>query len=110
MKKKLKFYSTIGFAILQALATATGQGQKQASSVPPSDIENKINSILHEMTLEEKIDLLGGTDGFLCPGYSALEFKTAQNGGWSDRSPQFWTGNGDGRWHRVSCHLESSAR
>src|SRR6266446_6157114 len=75
MKKKLKFYSTIGFAILQALATETAHGQKQASSVPPSDIENKINSILHEMTLEEKIDLLGGTDGFFARGIPRLNLR-----------------------------------
>src|SRR6266446_1453631 len=75
MKKKLKFYSTIGFAILQALATETAHGQKQASSVPPSDIENKINSILHEMTLEEKIDLLGGTDGFYARGIPRLNLR-----------------------------------
>src|SRR6266436_567893 len=75
MKKKLKFYSTIGFAILQALATETAHGQKQASSVPPSDIENKINSILHEMTLDEKIDLLGGTDGFYARGLPRLNLR-----------------------------------
>src|SRR5258706_2492713 len=75
MKKKLKFYSTIGFAILQALATETAHGQKQASAVPPSDIENKINSILHEMTLEEKIDLLGGTDGFYARGIPRLNLR-----------------------------------
>src|SRR6266516_85254 len=72
MKKRLNFYSTMVFAILPALATATAHGQKQASSVPPSDIENRINSILHEMTLEEKIDLLGGTDGFYTRGVPRL--------------------------------------
>src|SRR4029453_12285613 len=63
------------FAILLALATATAHGQTQASSVPPSDIENKINSILHEMTLEEKIDLLGGTDGFYLRGIPRLNLR-----------------------------------
>src|SRR5256885_15784006 len=72
MKRKLRICSTIGFAILQALATATAHGQEQASSVPPSEIENRINSILHEMTLEEKIDLLGGTDGFYARGVPRL--------------------------------------
>src|SRR5712692_2071749 len=75
MKKKLKVCSTIGFAILQALATATAHGQRRAPSVPPSDIENRINSILHEMTLEEKIDLLGGTDGFYARGIPRLNLR-----------------------------------
>ena len=30
----------------------------------PGDVERRVEAILARMTLEEKIDLLGGTDGF----------------------------------------------
>jgi beta-glucosidase len=36
----------------------------QSASPAPSDIERRVESILRQMTLEEKIDLLGGVDGF----------------------------------------------
>src|SRR5258708_34184158 len=70
MKKKLAFYSAMGLMILQVMATVAGQGQ--VSSTPPSDVENKITSILQKMTLEEKIDLLSGTDGFYARGIPRL--------------------------------------
>src|SRR5258708_11615195 len=70
MKKKLAFYSAMGLMILQVLATVASQAQ--VSSTPPSDVENKINSILQKMTLEEKIDLLSGTDGFYARGIPRL--------------------------------------
>jgi beta-glucosidase len=72
MKKKLVFYPAIVFVILQLLATVTTQGQGQMSSTRPPDLENRIDSILSKMTLEEKIDLLGGTDGFYARGIPRL--------------------------------------
>jgi beta-glucosidase len=33
-------------------------------SAPPADVEQRVESLLSQMTLEEKIDLLGGVDGF----------------------------------------------
>jgi beta-glucosidase len=72
MRKKLAFYSAMGFMILQVLAAVSAHGQGQMSSTPPSDLEDKINSILQKMTLEEKIDLLGGTDGFYARGIPRL--------------------------------------
>src|SRR5690242_4899851 len=42
-------------------------------SPPPSaDIENRVDSILGQMTLEEKIDLLGGVDDFYVRGVPRL--------------------------------------
>src|SRR5947199_6713512 len=72
MKKKSAFCSVMGFVILNLLAGATAYGQGQVSSTGPTDPENRINSILSKMTLEEKIDLLGGTDGFYARGIPRL--------------------------------------
>src|SRR5260221_7271530 len=72
MKKKMAFYSAVGLMIFQVLATMTAQGQGHGTSSPPSDTENKINSILSKLTLEEKIDLLSGTDGFYARGIPRL--------------------------------------
>jgi beta-glucosidase len=72
MRKKLASYSVMGFMILQVLAAVSVRGQGQMSSTPPSDLEDKINLILHKMTLEEKIDILGGTDGFYARGIPRL--------------------------------------
>src|SRR6267154_2252934 len=72
MKKKRAFYSAMGFVILNLLAALAAHGQGQVSSMSPSDVENKINSILQKMTLDEKIDLLSGTDGFYARGIPRL--------------------------------------
>lgn len=42
------------------------------SPPPPADIENRVDSILGQMTLEEKIDLLGGVDDFYVRGVPRL--------------------------------------
>src|SRR5438128_7686858 len=46
----------------------------KAQSLAPSarDTENKVETILKQMTLEEKIDLLGGIDGFFIRGVPRL--------------------------------------
>ncbi len=36
----------------------------QSASPAPGDVERRVESILSQMTLEEKIDMLGGIDGF----------------------------------------------
>ena len=47
------------------LGTLTSSAQAPTPSMRPSaEIERRIDSILSQMTLEEKIDLLGGVDGF----------------------------------------------
>ena len=44
-------------------------GFAQTASTLPDQTERRIDSILNQMTIEEKIDLLGGVDGFYlrCP-------------------------------------------
>jgi beta-glucosidase len=58
-------------------------GPVSAQTVPsasPADVEQQVESILGKMTLEEKIDLLGGVDGFYIRGVPRLgvpRFKMA---------------------------------
>lgn len=40
------------------------QALAQSALPAPADVERRVESILSQMTLEEKIDLLGGVDGF----------------------------------------------
>lgn len=73
MKIKLNFYPVIGVLILQFLAAVLiVNGQTQMFSAAQPNLENRVNTILQQMTLEEKIDLLGGTDGFFVRGLSRL--------------------------------------
>jgi len=71
MKKKFASYSATVFVIFQFLAAVTAHGQMSSPSGPP-ELENRINSILTKLTLDEKIDLLGGTDGFYARGIPRL--------------------------------------
>src|SRR6202790_2361692 len=48
--------------VIFSLSALPGLGQMSQSS--PADVEAKVNSLLKQLTLEEKIDLLGGVDDF----------------------------------------------
>jgi len=48
--------------VILSLSALPGPGQMSQSS--PGDVEAKVNSLLKQLTLEEKIDLLGGVDDF----------------------------------------------
>lgn len=48
--------------VIVSLSASLGFGQTAQSS--PADIEARVNSLLKQLTLEEKIDLLGGVDDF----------------------------------------------
>src|SRR5437016_266461 len=55
-------------------------GLAQSASVSPEQTERRLDSILSQMTIEEKIDLLGGVDGFYVRGVPRLgvpRFKMA---------------------------------
>src|SRR3989442_10211547 len=57
------------------LVTATpGPAQRVAAQTPASnaEVESRAESLLRQMTLEEKIDLLGGVDGFFTRGLPRL--------------------------------------
>ncbi len=46
--------------------------QAFTQSPTPADVERRVESILSQMTLEEKVDLLGGVDGFYIRGVPRL--------------------------------------
>jgi beta-glucosidase len=48
----------VAFILFTAFSVST------QSSRPPAEVERRVDSILAQMTLEEKLDLLGGVDGF----------------------------------------------
>ena len=50
-------------ALVSLLADAARPAAAQSASTP-AGVEARVESLLKQMTLEEKIDLLGGTDGF----------------------------------------------
>ncbi len=49
---------------ISSATLAPAQSSAPISQPPSSEIERRVESILSQMTLEEKIDLLGGVDGF----------------------------------------------
>ena len=52
-------------ALVSLLANAAPHARAQTGApTPPQGVEQRVEAILKQMTLEEKIDLLGGTDGF----------------------------------------------
>ena len=56
------------------------QSRIMTSAVPSEDIDARVNSILSQLTLEEKVDLLGGVDGFFIrdvPRLKLPRFKMA---------------------------------
>jgi hypothetical protein len=59
--------SAVLLALSLLIVTANPEpAQRGASQTPASkaEVESRVESVLRQMTLEEKIDLLGGVDGF----------------------------------------------
>ena len=52
------------FLLMHAAVSTPAQSSSLAERPSPSALERSVDSILSRMTLEEKIDLLGGVDGF----------------------------------------------
>ena len=60
-----KIFSSFAAAIFLAAPLATVCAQTQAGRRPAAaDVEARVESLLRQLTLEEKIDLLGGVDDF----------------------------------------------
>lgn len=55
-----------------AVAAAHRQIRQEAPASRASEIENRVSAILSRMSLEQKIDLLGGVNGFYVRGYPEL--------------------------------------
>jgi beta-glucosidase len=56
---------SVVFLLVFSVAAAWG-------GTPPGEVESRVASILGQMTIEEKIDLLGGVDFFYLPGVPRL--------------------------------------
>ncbi|HXQ36571.1 MAG TPA: glycoside hydrolase family 3 N-terminal domain-containing protein, partial [Anaerolineales bacterium] len=69
MKRKVSQFLIINLLFLQLFIPGAVSGQNQNSS---ADIDIKVNLLIQKMTIEEKIDLLGGTDGFYARGIPRL--------------------------------------
>jgi beta-glucosidase len=68
--------SLLSISVVPALAQSTAQPYALSSA----EIERRVEPILSQMTLEEKIDLIGGVDGFFVGGVPRLKiprFKMA---------------------------------
>ena len=66
--------------LLPSLIGTYAQSRVMPSMVPTDDTDARVNSILSQMTLEEKVDLLGGVDGFFIrdvPRLKLPRFKMA---------------------------------
>lgn len=60
------------FALLTLLSANVIPALAQAPAPDAATIERRVESLLSKMTIEEKIDLIGGTDGFFIRGIPRL--------------------------------------
>src|SRR5947209_4737124 len=60
-------------AVLSLMLSNSAPALAQTNAPPaPAEVERRVESVLARMTLEEKIDMLGGVDGFFVRGYERL--------------------------------------
>jgi beta-glucosidase len=85
-RRPIEFFSLAALAFAFWLASAApltvahGLVSQASSPSVSSDIEHRIDAVLDRMTLEQKIDLIGGVDGYDVSGIPALglpQLKTA---------------------------------
>lgn len=78
--KNLRSILVVCVLLPSMVAGALAQSRIMTSAVPSEDIDARVNSILSQLTLEEKVDLLGGVDGFFIrdvPRLKLPRFKMA---------------------------------
>ena len=63
---------TMSAVALLVLSVAASGAETPAPATPSAEVERRVESILGQMTLEEKIDLLGGVDFFYLRGVPRL--------------------------------------
>lgn len=73
-KRKVNFMRKLTATILTLCFMVSTLTSAQAQDPTPSsaEIERRVESILSRMTLEEKVDILGGVDGFFIRGFPHL--------------------------------------
>ena len=64
-----------GVAIICVLGM---QAFAQSNSLAPDDVDRRVQSIIDKMTIEEKIDLLGGEDNMYTVSYTHLDVYKRQ--------------------------------
>ena len=69
-----KHFSVLALLTLLSLIVIPALAQAPAKTIAPdaATVERRVESLLSKMTLEEKIDLLGGVDGFFIRGIPRL--------------------------------------
>src|SRR5205085_5720968 len=63
MRKSLRASAAALVLVFNSFVIAPAQTRQQRQQ-PASEIDARVEAILAKMTLEEKVDMLGGTDGF----------------------------------------------
>ena len=58
--------------LLVSLSSGFGQGPTRAPSSNSAAVEQRVESLLSKMTLEEKVDMIGGVDDFFVRGIPRL--------------------------------------
>src|SRR6266478_7990396 len=71
MRKHLSAFALLTLLSANVIPTP-GQGPAPSTVPDAATIERRVESILSKMTIEEKIDLIGGTDGFFIRGIPRL--------------------------------------
>lgn len=69
--------ASLAWAIASASAAPKWRGQSSAAATP-QDIDRQVGAILNRMTLEQKIDMIGGVDGFYVRAYPSLGLPALQ--------------------------------
>ncbi|MCU1267812.1 MAG: Beta-glucosidase [Acidobacteria bacterium] len=64
--------SVIVVLLIVCLTVAAAPAQTPATSKSTGAVESRVESLLSQMTIEEKIDMLGGVDGFFIRGLARL--------------------------------------
>jgi len=71
---------TLAFGIPEVLSAARRNASRASDSHAPAGVEKRVDAILSRMTLEQKIDMIGGVHGYDVRGFPSLglpELKTA---------------------------------
>ena len=76
----------------------------------PGDVEQRVEAILSKMTLEQKIDMIGGEDDFYIRAYPELGLPRSAHGRWPHRSAPRRPCHHDGRRHFHGGFVGSGAR
>ncbi len=58
--------------LLVSLSSGFGQGPARTPSSNSAGVEQRVESLLSKMTLEEKVDMIGGVDDFFVRGIPRL--------------------------------------